>query len=69
MARRSHLFWVMLLSTFLLLSVFTLAQQTENSQQPSPASKNPQSPEKATPGAESKSSPAENATPNKKPNP
>src|SRR6266852_1441995 len=69
MARRSHLFWVMLLSGILLLSVFSVAQQTESSQQPSPASKNPQSPEKATPGAEPKSVPAENATPNKKPNP
>jgi hypothetical protein len=69
MARRSDLFWVMLLSGILLLSVFSFAQQTESSQQPSPASKNPQSPEKATPGAEPKSVPAENATPNKKPNP
>jgi imidazolonepropionase-like amidohydrolase len=69
MARRSHLFGVMLLSIFLLLSAFAAAQQTETSQQPSPASKNPQSPEKATPGTEPKSLPAENATPNKKPNP
>lgn len=69
MARRSHAFWVMLLSIFLLLTAFAVSQQTESSQQPSPASKNPQSPEKATPGAEPKSVPAENATPNKKPNP
>ena len=69
MARRSHIFGVMLLSIFLLLSALAVAQQTEKSQQPSPASRNPQSPEKATPGTEQKSSPAENATPNKKANP
>jgi imidazolonepropionase-like amidohydrolase len=66
MARRSHLFWVMLLSAFFLLSVFAFAQQTENPQQPSPVSKNPKSPEQQTPGAESK---AENPSAAKKPEP
>ena len=67
MARRSHLYRVMLLALFCLLSRFALAQQPSNTQQPSPASQNPTSPEQATPGTESKANPAtENATPNKK---
>jgi imidazolonepropionase-like amidohydrolase len=37
MARRSHLYWVMLLSLFLALSSFALAQQPSNTQQTSPA--------------------------------
>jgi imidazolonepropionase-like amidohydrolase len=68
MARRSHLYGVMLLSLLWVLSIFAFAQQPSNSQQPSPASQNPSSPERSTPGAEPKSSAVtENATPNQKP--
>src|SRR6478735_9218198 len=66
MARHSRVYWVMVLSIFLLLSQIVLAQQPENPQQPSPVSKNPKSPEQQTPGAESK---AENPTAAKKPEP
>ncbi len=37
MARRSHLYRVMLLSLFLVLSTFAVAQQPSNTQQTSPA--------------------------------
>jgi imidazolonepropionase-like amidohydrolase len=63
----------MLLSLCWVLSSFAIAQQPSNTQQP-PSSQNPSasqnstSPEKATPGTESKSSAVtENATPNQKP--
>jgi len=73
MARRSHLYRVMLLSLCWVLSSFAIAQQPSNTQQPPSsqnpsASQNPTSPEKSTPGTESKSSAVtENATPNQKP--
>src|SRR6195256_4357481 len=67
MVRRSHLYRVRLWALFCVLGRFALAQQPSNTQQPSPASQNPTSPEQATPGTESKANPAtENATPNKK---
>ena len=51
MLARPYLHRVMALCLFLLLSSFLIAQQPQTtSQQPSPASNNPQSPEKATPG-------------------
>ncbi|HYX53703.1 MAG TPA: amidohydrolase [Candidatus Limnocylindrales bacterium] len=68
MERRSRLFWVMLLGFCLLLIGSAIAQQQQNSQQPSPASKNPQSPEKATPG-ENKPAPSGEASPSMKPQP
>src|SRR5689334_3543955 len=70
MARRLRPFGVMLLPLFLLLSTLATAQQPETGQQPSPASQNPQSPERSTPGAESKgNSKTENPTPNKEAQP
>jgi imidazolonepropionase-like amidohydrolase len=73
MARRSHLYRVMLLSLCWMLSGFAIAQQPSNPQQP-PSSQNPSasqsptSPEKSTPGTGSKSKAAtENATPNQQP--
>ncbi len=67
MPHRPHLYRVMLLSLCWVLSSFALAQQPSNTQQPSPASQNPASPEQATPGTESKANAVtENATPNKK---
>ena len=67
MVRHYRVYWVALL--VLLLGVFALGQQQQNpSQQPSPSSQNPASPETSTPGAESKSQEKqENATPNEKP--
>jgi imidazolonepropionase-like amidohydrolase len=68
MARRSHLHGLMLLSLLWALSSFAFAQQPSNSQQPSPASQSPASPESSTPGAGPKSNTVtENATPNQKP--
>jgi imidazolonepropionase-like amidohydrolase len=73
MAHRSHLSRVMMLLLFWTLGHLALAQQPTNPQQPSPASQNPASPEKSTPGtqpSESKAGAAqENATPNQKPAP
>jgi len=67
MARRSHLYRVMLLSLCWVLSSFALAQQPPSSQNPS-ASQNPTSPEKSTPGTGSRSNAVtENATPNQQP--
>jgi len=67
MPHRPHLYRVMLLSLCWVLSSFDLAQQPSNTQQPSPSSQNPASPEQATPGTESKANAVtENATPNKK---
>src|SRR5947209_830437 len=66
MVRHYRVYWVALL--VLLLGVFVLSQQQNPSQQPSPSSQNPASPEAPTPGAESKSQEKqENATPNEKP--
>src|SRR5947209_20142653 len=68
MARRSHLYGVMLLTLLWVLSHIALEQQPSKSQQPSPASQNPASPERSTPGAESKSNAVtDNTTPNEKP--
>ncbi len=67
MARRSYLYGVMLVSLIWVLSSFVIAQQPSNPQQPAP-SQNPSSPERATPGSETKAGAAgENATPNQKP--
>jgi imidazolonepropionase-like amidohydrolase len=73
MARRSHLYRVMLLSLCWMLSGLAIAQQPSNTQQP-PSSQNPSasqsptSPERSTPGTGSKSKAAtENATPNQQP--
>ena len=60
MPRRSRSYGLMLLVAYLLLCAFALAQQ-ESSQQPSPASQNPQSPEKATPGGSKTGQPQEPA--------
>jgi len=69
MARHYRLYWVMLL--VLLLGGFARAQQPQQqnpSQQPSPASQNPSTPEATTPGTESKAQgQVENPTPNEKP--
>ena len=67
MERRSRCVWVMLLGVFLLLIGSAIAQQ-QNSQQPSPASQNPQSPEKATPG-EGKPARSGESAPSMKPEP
>jgi imidazolonepropionase-like amidohydrolase len=68
MPHRLHLYRVMLLTLCWVLSSFAVAQQPSNTQQPSPASQNPASPEQATPGTESKANAAtQDATPNKKP--
>ena len=66
MSRRSRFGWVMVVA--FLLDSFVMAQQRQQpSLQASPASQNPASPEKPSPGAESKSEEkTENATPNEK---
>ena len=73
MSRRSHSSKVMLLWVF-LLATFVVGQQQpatqQNSQHPSPASQNPQSPEQAQPGAESQATATtENPAPNKESHP